>query len=50
MMLLLVLHVIVLVVVILVNMLACVPTKLQPLMPTKLVEFCYKSGQVPADV
>ena len=28
----------------------CVPTKLRPLMPTKLVEFCYKSGQVPADV
>ena len=42
-MLLLVLHVIVLVVLIVVNMLACVPTTLQPLMSTKLVEFCYKS-------
>jgi hypothetical protein len=42
MMLLLVLHVIVLVVLIVVNMLACVPTALQPLMSTKLVEFCYQ--------
>jgi len=41
-MLLLVLHVIVLVVLIVVNMLACVPTTLQPLMSTKLVEFCYQ--------
>jgi len=43
MMLLLVLHVIVLVVLILVNMLACVPTRLLPLMSTKLSEFRYKS-------
>ena len=42
MMLLLVLHVIVLVVLIVVNMLACVPTTLRPLMLTKLLEFCYK--------
>ena len=28
----------------------CVPTKLRSLTPTKLVEFCYKSGQVSADV
>ena len=42
-MLLLVLHVIVLVVLIVVNMLACVPTTLRPLMSTKLLEFCYKS-------
>jgi len=25
----------------------CVPTTLRPLMPTKLLEFCYKSGQLP---
>ena len=41
-MVLLLLHVIVLVVLIVVNMLACVPTTLQPLMSTKLVEFCYQ--------
>ena len=28
----------------------CVPTTLRPLMPTKLVEFCHKSGQVSADM
>jgi len=28
----------------------CVPTTLRPLMPTKLVEFCDKSGQVSADM
>jgi len=49
-MLLLVLHVIVLVVLIVVNMLACVPTTLRPPMPTKLVEFCHKSGQVSDDM
>ena len=27
----------------------CVPTTLRPLVPTKLVEFCYKSGHLPAD-
>ena len=27
----------------------CVPTTLWPLMPTKLLEFCYKSGQLPAN-
>ena len=42
-MLLLVLHVIVLVVLIVMNMLACVPTTLRPIMSTKLLEFCYKS-------
>ena len=42
-MLLFVLHVIVLVVLIVVNMLACVPPTLRPLMSTKLLEFCYKS-------
>jgi hypothetical protein len=28
----------------------CVPTTLRLLMPTKLVEFCHKSGQVSADM
>jgi len=27
----------------------CVPTTLRLLLPTKLLEFCYKSGQLPAD-